>query len=146
MNVKGAVAIAKLSIGGNVLNAEVLAGYDRAGIPFNPDASIGTIEVEGNWNASSVVAGVTDTTGDGFGRNDGLIAGDTTPGLFARIASITLKGIATGSGESTTDHFGITAQQIGRMLAGSTPFPSIAGANDLLLDSLNSDFRAVDFA
>jgi hypothetical protein len=93
-----AVAITRLTVGGSVLNAEILAGYRRDGTPLNPDAGIGSIVVAGDWSASSVAAGVADATSDGFGRNDALIAGDTPPPLlFARIASITIAGTATGN-------------------------------------------------
>ncbi len=140
---KDAIAIKKLSIAGSVFNAEVLAGYDRDGIPFNSDAGIGSISVGRNWEASSVVAGVADVTGDGFGRNDGPIAGDTTPALLSRIASIVIKGTVEGSSASTADHFGIVAQEIGKVFAGAVRMSRIDGPVDLLLDEANDDFRAV---
>ena len=144
-DVQQAVAFARLAVAGNVLNAEILAGYRRDGTPFNPDASISNIIVAGDWSASSVAAGVTDATGDGFGRNDTLIAGDTTPALFARIASITIAGTATGS-STANDHFGITAQQIGRVTAGNKTHAFTTGPDNVLLDPVHLDFRAVDFA
>jgi hypothetical protein len=49
--------IEKAIINGDVQNALILAGYNRALEPRNPDATIGTITVKGNWNASSIVAG-----------------------------------------------------------------------------------------
>lgn len=140
-----AVAIQSLSIGGNVAASRILAGYDPAGMPVNPGASIGKIRVSGTWTASDLVAGVADATGDGFGRNDALIAGDTTPELLSRIASITIIGAATGT-DAAGDHFGITAQQIRRVIAGSNRPAFAAGPDDVLLDPVNSDFRVVDFA
>ena len=53
-------------------------------------------------------------TGDGFGQNDTLIAGDRTRNIAARIASIVIKGTATGSA-AEGDHFAITAQSIGKL-------------------------------
>lgn len=97
---KQAVALKTLNVVGDVLNAQILAGYRRDLTPVNPDASIGTIMVKGNWGASSVAAGVADVTGDGFGHNDALIPGDTTPGLLSRIARITIDGSATGSSQN----------------------------------------------
>jgi len=146
MKPKQAVAIAELIVNGSVAEAEVLAGYQRDGTPFNPDASIGRIEVAGNWSASNVAAGVADVTRDGFGRNDALIARDTTPGLFARIGSVVIDGAATGSDRATSDYFGITAQQIGRVIAGVARPVFTAGPDEILIDAVNGDFRVVDFA
>ncbi len=147
-----AVAIAGVSVKTGVLNARILAGYDTTLAAMNPDAGIGAIRVIGNWSASSVAAGVQDTSvagnlssaPDGFGRNDTLISGDTTPTLLARIASITIKGAATGSASPTTDFFGITAQQIGALTIGTKKFTLTTGPDDLLLDTTNNDFRLVE--
>lgn len=147
-----AVAIAGLSVGTNVLNARILAGYTTSLGAANPDASIGAVTVGENWEASSIAAGVQDTSvhndhsspADGFGRNDTLIAGDTTA-ILARIASITIKGTATGSAMPTTDFFGITAQQIGALAIGTKKFTFTNGANDFSLDATNNDFHVVDF-
>ncbi len=143
---KQAVALKTLSIGGDVSRAQILAGYRRDLTPVNPDASIGNIKVQGSWSASSVAAGVADVTFDGFGRNDALIPGDTTPSLLSRIASITIAGSATGSSDSTTDFFGVTAQSVGRIQAGSAQGNFNAGPDDVVIDPVNNDFRAVDFA
>jgi len=141
----GAVALRSLDVGGGVLHAQVLAGYSRALTPSNGVASIGSIDVAGSWNASSAVAGVADLTGDGFGQNDAPIGGLVSPGVLARIAKVTIHGIAAGS-TATGDFFGITAQQLGRVLAGSIRPPLGAGSDGFLLDPLNNDFRVVDFA
>lgn len=140
-----AVALGALAVGGGVLHAQVLAGFARDLTPLNPLASIGSIDVAGSWNASSAVAGVADVTGDGFGRHDAAIAGSPLPGLLSRIARITIHGVVAGSSASG-DFFGITAQQIGRIAAGSIRPQFTPGPNDFLLDPLNNDFRVVDFA
>jgi len=64
-------------------------------------------------------AGVADSTGDGFGRNDTLIAGDLTPTLLATIASITIKGAALGS-PGAGDFFGLTAERVLKLKIGAT--------------------------
>ena len=128
-----------------MLNAQILAGYRRDLTPLNPDANIGSIKIAGAWRASSIVAGVADSTGDGFGVNDVLIPGDTTPELLSRIASITIAGAATGNA-SAGDHFGIVAQQIGRLIAGGNSLRFTTHPDDFLIDSLNNNFRAIDFA
>jgi hypothetical protein len=147
---KDALAIASVSVKTNVLNARILAGYNINLTPLNPDAGIGAISVGGNWGASSVAAGVQDTSvagdrtslPDGFGRNDTLIASDTTPTtLFSTIASITIKGFATGSATPTTDFFGLTAQAIGKVsIHGTAVVPTGA---DTSLDTTNNDFHLV---
>ena len=137
------LALARLSIGGGVLHAQMLAGYARDLTPSNGTASIGTIDVAGTWNASSAVAGVADVTGDGFGRNDAPISTGATS-LLAKIARLTIHGGAAGSMRSD-DHFGITAQQLGRVIAGSIRPQLTPDANDFLLDPLNNDLRVVDF-
>src|SRR5206468_1432344 len=108
-----AVAIAGLIVKHDVLNALILGGYTTGGDALNPDAGIGAVSVSGSWTASSVAAGIADSTHDGFGQNDTLIPGDTTTTtLFATIASITIKGAAIGSVTPTSDFFGLTAQKI----------------------------------
>ncbi|MEA3212589.1 MAG: large repetitive protein [Chthoniobacter sp.] len=145
-------AIASVEVLGNVAGARILAGYAYVPGPLpalvgmNPDAGIHTIDVGGTWSASSVAAGVADATTDGFGRNDVLIAGDTTPNLFARIARITIKGPAIGSAGGT-DHYGITAQRLLKLQTPAiVPTFSNTAPDDVLLDGTNKDFRAVDFA
>ena len=142
-NATDAVAIKKLIVGGAVLNAQILAGYKRDLTPFNPDASIGKINVGGNWSASSVAAGVADSTHDGFGHNDTLIAGDTTPALLAQIASIIIAGTATGSA-AAGDFFGITAQQVASAKIHGSAIAFTTNKEDLNLDPANGDFRLVE--
>jgi len=80
--------------------------------------------VSGSWTASSVAAGIADSTHDGFGQNDTLIPGDTTAtSLLATIASITIKGAAIGSVTPTNDFFGLTAQKIGKVSINGQPYP-----------------------
>jgi hypothetical protein len=142
-----AVAIAGISITGAVFNAEILAGYSVGRTALNPDASIGKVFVGAAWERSSIAAGVADTSiagnltsaPDGFGRHDTLIGGvDSTPGILATIASITIKGTATGRATPTADFFGLTAQKIGKV--------SIHGAAAIRTDpdtTLASDFHLV---
>ena len=139
-----AVAIAGLSVKTNVLNARILAGTTASLGAANADAGIGAVSVLGNWAASSIVAGVADSTSDGFGRNDTLIPGGNA-GILARIASIFIKGTATGSA-GAGDFFGITAQRVAKLKIGATLHPLTPAANDILLDAANNDFRVVDFA
>ena len=64
------LAIGSLSVGGSVEFASVLAGYDTLVRPVNGDASIGNVEVGGDWVASNLVAGAAAGTDGLFGTAD----------------------------------------------------------------------------
>ncbi|MEO8350794.1 MAG: Calx-beta domain-containing protein [Chthoniobacteraceae bacterium] len=137
-----AVALKQVTVGGNVLNAQILAGLGRDGATANADAGIGKIIVDGNWSGSSIAAGVDDVTTDGFGIND-LLVDEGDAGIIARIASITINGSAFGSADPD-DHFGITAEQIGKMKLGQARQTLTAGNADHI--DLAPNFTVVDFA
>ncbi|MEA3208278.1 MAG: trimeric autotransporter adhesin [Chthoniobacter sp.] len=143
---KAAVAIKKLSVGGNVANSQILAGYDLAGAAMNADVSIGTVSVKGAWTASSLVAGIADSTANGFGRDDtrivtgGLVGGDLN--IIAKIASLTIKLAATGSAASG-DFFGITAEQIVKAKINGAAVTPPLDENKNTID-LDGDFRLVE--
>jgi hypothetical protein len=59
---------------------------------------------------------VLDSGNDGFGINDSLQTASDDAALIARIASIAIKGIVTGTAIAP-DHFGFVAQQIGSFKA-----------------------------
>ncbi len=109
----------------------------------NADSGIGGVTVKGDWRSSSLVAGVLDTTNDGFGWNDTLIPGGD-PGIIARIGKVQIYGAAVGS-STPGDYFGITAEAIGRLQVGLSKQHLTNRNDDLLLDPVNGDFRAVDF-
>jgi hypothetical protein len=138
-----AVAIAGLVVKSDVLNARILAGYTSSLGAANADAGIGAVSVGGSWSASSLVAGVADTTGDGFGRNDVRIAGGSAS-IVAGIASVTIKGSATGS-TTSGDFLGIVAERIAKIKIGAAALAVGSGSNDILLDTTNNDFRVLDF-
>jgi hypothetical protein len=148
-----AVAIDALQVKGDVSNAQVLLGFrkvsgdfSRPVVPANPDASAGKVVVKGDWSASSLVAGVFDATGDGFGQNDATISGDTTPDIFARIASVVIKGTVTGSA-NPDEHYAITAQQIGKLSINNEKIPLNKDTpDDIQLDPVNGNFRLVEVA
>lgn len=138
-----AVAIASVSIGRDIVNAAILAGYDADLVAANADASIGPIKVGHDWTATDAAAGVADVTGDGFGRNDALIPGGNAA-LLARIASVTIRSFGTGSVSPPTDHFGITAEAIGKAKVKKVALPLTAGKDNILIDPSNNDFRLVE--
>ncbi|MEK0448707.1 MAG: hypothetical protein RL088_975 [Verrucomicrobiota bacterium] len=113
------LAIASVTVKGNVTNSQFLAGYSISGADVNPDAQIGTIAVVGNWTASSIAAGVAKGGGDGFGDPLNVKAsGSDSETIVSRIASIAIAGTATAAGASAIHAF--TAQHIVKMKVGST--------------------------
>ena len=138
------VAISSLTIKGDVSNAEILIGYDKTFVPTNGDASIGNVTINGNWTASSLVAGIKDDTDNGFGLADVPIPGfDATPTVFSRIASLIIKGTVTSS-SSLTDTYAITAQQIGKVKINGTSIVLDKLLPDNLLLAPTDDLRLVE--
>jgi hypothetical protein len=134
--------LGSLVVNNDVENARILVGYNNDEVPLNPDARVGKVVVKGNWIASSLVAGIADSPADGFGRNDIVIAGETTPAI-SKIANVIIKGTASGSA-ALGDHFGITAQQIGKVSINGESVPLTDGADDILIDTTNNDFRVIE--
>lgn len=148
------VAIGKLAIGGSVEFAQILAGYAVDLTPKNADAQIGAVTVGRDWIASNLAAGVVDG-GNGFGTApDFKISGagtTDTAGIVSKITSITIKGqaIGTPNSQSSTDHFGFVAQQIGTLKVGALSFGLKSGAaNDMtaIAVGLTGDLSALEVA
>jgi hypothetical protein len=132
------LALASLTVKGDVRFAQILAGY----IPYNPgfgepgfvspvnaDASIGAVSVGGDWVASSLVAGAEDKGAKGFGLGDTRQTAANTA-LTAKIASIAIKGAVQGTTVGG-DHFGFVAEQIAKLTIGGKVIALKAGpAND----------------
>lgn len=130
------VALGGLTVGGNVQNALILAGYDGAAAnpltaPVNGNAQIGKVSVGKHWVASSIAAGITDTDGDGFGGLDDEVINNLLDTTISRIASIVIKGNLYGSA-AAGDGFGFVAQEIGSFQIGGRKLALTPGiANDL---------------
>jgi hypothetical protein len=134
------LAIGKITIGGQVEFARILAGYDRELVAMNGDAQIGAVKVGGDWIASSLVAGVKNTASGNISFGDGNDAsiGAGSPSITAKIARITIKGLVLGSPSavSTTDHFGFCAQQIGSFKSLGFTAPLTSAPNEVIQLSL----------
>jgi hypothetical protein len=129
------LAIGKITVGGRVEFANLLAGYGTDLSATNGEAQIGAVKVGGDWAASNLVAGAknlgADDTAGGTGANaDNVNFGDThdvsigagSLGLMAKIASITIGGQLFGTPDSfsAADQFGFVAQQIGAVKIGGS--------------------------
>lgn len=131
------LAIGRITIGGSVERASILAGYDVNGVGQNADAQIGAIVIGGDLVASDILAGVTapapilgtsaKLAGVGVKDNPDL------NGAVSKIASVIVKGSVLGTiATNDTATFAIAAQQLGKLTVGSTKIPLTNGAsNDL---------------
>jgi len=126
------VAIKSLKVGGRVEHAQILAGYDSNLNPANGNAQIGKVSVGKDWIASDLVAGVKDTSADGFGDRDDVLINMTADTVIAKIASIAIKGAVLGS-SAEADHFGFVAQSIGSFKAAGFKAPLSAASSDFIL-------------
>ena len=138
-----ALAIKSLSVGGSVLNSRILGGPDsQSGAVKNGDAGLGAVTVGGNWIASSIVAGITNYGADhdsgggdddlSFGNSDDHLISLGTPSatVLSAIASITIKGFATGT-LGGADTFGFIAQQIGAVKVGARTYTLAPGTDPI---------------
>ena len=138
------LAIGKITIGGRVDFADILAGYDTALAaepePTNGDAQIGAVKVGGDWRASNLVAGAMNTASGNifFGdANDAPIAGVSAT-ILSKIASITIGGQVFGTSTAPLGSHGFVAEQIGAFKVGGTSI--------LLLPTAHNDNRPLAIA
>ena len=115
------VAFGKITIGGTVRHAGILAGYntttDVTAAEANPNAQIGEVKINGDWIASDLVAGAKWNNNFGNGT-DVKSSGVDNPDIVAQIAKISVTGAITGTGGNATDRFGFIAQEIVEMKTG----------------------------
>jgi hypothetical protein len=129
----GDIAIKSIAIGGRVEVTKILAGYDDSLTPANGNASIGPVTVGRDWVTSDLVAGVQDDADlpidDYFGDGDDqVIAGAGSDQLFARIASIAIKGVVVGAPNPFYQN-GFVAQQIGAFKSAGYVAPLTSGVD-----------------
>jgi hypothetical protein len=118
------MAIGRVTIGGRVEFASILAGYNTILVAKNANAQIGPVKVGGDWIASNIVAGVMDTGAAGFGdAGDSMIGGGTN---IAKIASIVIGGQVVGT--PGADRFGFVSHMIGSFKAAGFTAPFVAAA------------------
>jgi len=136
------LAIGSLTVGKNVMHAQILAGYNTALEGVNGDASIGKVLVKGDWIASSLAAGVVDATADGFGRNDQRIP-TGSDNLLARVASITIKGEAKGT-VAADDFYGFTAELFDSVKIAGAALGLTGSKDTIVMDTACKDFRLIE--
>jgi hypothetical protein len=119
-------SIQSVSIHGKVSHTQILAG-DKASdtnstlAEYSPQATIGSISIGGDFEASTIAAGASAGPNGFFGDGDDhLIA--NPPQSISRIASIIIGGSALGTADPG-DHFGIVAANIGSVKIGKTLEP-----------------------
>jgi hypothetical protein len=128
-------SIGTIEVGKSVEWANILAGYNRDSIPQpeNGDAQIGKVRVGGDWQASFLIAGVTDG-GDGFANGDDPVIAGSNPSLVSRIASVVIGGQARGPDPGALvvliGSFGFYAEEIAKFRIGNTVIPLTAGASN----------------
>ena len=120
------VAIKSVTVKGSAHHLDIRAGYSYF-TPFSADAHIGTVTIGGDWEAGSIVAGVTEG-GNGFGVVPDTVIANGNPAVPSRIASIVIKGQAIGS-TNVADHFGFVAEQIGSVKVGGATIPLAPNAH-----------------
>lgn len=142
------LAVKSLTVGGSAEFMLLRAGYDVSnGDGINADASIGTVKIGRNLISSSIAAGVDGGFDDKFGTEDdakftGMGVRDN-PDIASRIAGVTVGGQIQGTPEadSSTDGYGIVAEQIAKLTIGGVKFP-VTGDADLLAIGVTGDFFA----
>jgi hypothetical protein len=139
---KLARAITSVTVTGSVKNALILGGYNETGAAMNPDATIGAVKVSGDWIATSLIAGTKAGLDTLFGTSDDVKIAEAAPdALFSKIASVTIKGEAVGT-VGGTDHYGIVAEQVGKVKVGLRSYTLAAGTDTVGFDlGTTLDFR-----
>jgi hypothetical protein len=134
--------IKSVAVKGSVRHAVIVAGSDTSGSAGTPDAGIGSVTVGGDWLASSIAAGIDAGVGRYFGdANDAKIPEPVADTIFAKIASITIRGFAAGTPGVTGDHFGLVAERIGSVTIGAYKAPLTSGVDSVGF-AITDDLRA----
>lgn len=122
-------AIKSVTIGGDMENSFILAGYDDYNVFYNADGSIGSVIIGGDFVKSNIVAGSA-IGGDGsYGTfDDTLLAGNDTF-RQATISKVIIKGQAVGT-QGGSDAYGIVAETIVSAKVAGIGYPTFAFFSD----------------
>jgi hypothetical protein len=145
------MAIASLTVGGRVEDANIWAGYDTSNNPANGQACIGPVRVGQNWIASNLVGGCTPGSNGNFGTNGTTpipqVSFPAKPGLIPTITSILIGGevLGTPAAVNNTDGFAFVAGMIGSLSVAGTKFPLHPGpGNDFAFVGPTGDMVVLD--
>jgi hypothetical protein len=137
------VAINKLTIKGDSIYADILAGYNTdtstslLGTGVNADAQIGTVTI-GTANAGTVYEATNIIAGVGPGSTGFGTAGSVAlsgagvadlPSLISKISKVVINGTANPTANGT-DSFGIAAQYIASATYNGTKLALLAGPDN----------------
>ncbi len=122
-----AVAIKSLRVQNSTAFADVLAGYDIAGVRANRDAQIGAVSsgvdgVEPIWVGVNLVAGIDAGDDETFGTGDDFPIPAAENGIskvISKIASITIGG--TFNFADARSGYGFVAEQVGSLRLSDGP-------------------------
>lgn len=127
------VAIGKMTVGGTVRFADILAGYDARLNDVNGDAQIGKVAVKLDWVASNLSAGIAPQSGEikDFGEVTNRVIAGHRSDIVSKISSIVIKGSVFGT-HGGDDNYGFVAEQIGTVkIASHKVALSSGGWNDV---------------
>ncbi len=142
------VAIGSLTVNGRVENALIQAGVDINGNAKNADAQITTVNVLGDWIASSLVAGIVAGADAKFGTADdakmsgGAVKDDAVS--KSKIGAIAITGQALGT-FGGSDGFAFTAQEIAILRIGGVAQITTANIDDFFI-GITSDLKLREIA
>jgi hypothetical protein len=123
--------ISRVTVGGRVEFAQILAGISGDPVTVALNGLIGSVTVGGDWIASSISAGIDPKNGQ-FGDGDDLVFAQANPLVVSQIGSIRIGGTVMGTpgNVSATDSFGFEAQQIGAVTISGVRMALQAGAHN----------------
>jgi hypothetical protein len=137
------IAVGSLTIPCSATHANILfgeGGIGSFGTIAKGDVGAGKIRIGGDFAASSITAGFT-AGADGFYGNADDMPGSVMNAAFnAAIASIVIKGRATGTA-SDGDHYGIVAESLGTVTIAGRKLALDPDSRDNVLAGIYGDFR-----
>ncbi len=122
------LAIAGLSVGGRVEDADIYAGFTVNGEydPTSADAQIGAVSIGGDWNNSNLLAGVHEI-GSTFSK---ISDSHDNSKITSSIASITIGGQVLGPSGGLVVETGFSAEWIKSFSVGGTKLTLKSGAHN----------------
>lgn len=123
------VAISSIEIGGDVVFARILGGYDYE-LPRDADAQIGHVTVGGDWIASELLAGTEHRPGGLSGYQHIFVPGlRDAAGITSSIGAILIKGRLLASDAAPALRSVFVAQQIISFRADGHSLPLTGGTD-----------------